>query len=262
MAMFPAGFDRDGQLFANTRFGDFPHFVDDQRFSGWMLLSYRKAASAENITDENPRTYWVGENKPGTTVTIDLGREYEVRALQVNYTDYKSGIFKSDETVYTQFRMHASRDGKQWQTIADLTEEKRDRPNAYIELAEPVRARHIRYEHVYVAGPHLAISDIRVFGNGEGRPPRTPAKLEVRRDSDERNAFLKWKKVPGAVGYNILWGIRPDKLYQTYQVWADRGEELEIRALNVGQEYWFAIEAFDENGVSKPSRAIPAQKGL
>ncbi len=109
---------------------------------------------------------------------------------------------------------------------------------------------------MYVASPNLAISDIRVFGNGSGRAPRTPSKLTVQRDSDPRNAFVRWQKVPGAVGYNILWGISPDKLYQTYQVFADRGEELEIRALNVGQEYWFAIEAFDENGVSKLSRAV------
>ena len=67
---------------------------------------------------------------------------------------------------------------------------------------------------------------------------------------------MRWAAVPGAVGYNVRWGIRPDKLYQTYQWWADRPTTLEIRALNVGQEYWFAIEAFDENGVSPPSRPV------
>jgi hypothetical protein len=59
--------------------------------------------------------------------------------------------------------------------------------------------------------------------------------------------------VRGAVGYNVLWGISPKKLYQTYQVFADRPQPLEIRALTVGQDYWFAIEAFDENGVSRVS---------
>lgn len=86
----------------------------------------------------------------------------------------------------------------------DLTTEKRDRPNAYIELPEPVRARYIRYEHVHVASPNLAISDIRVFGNAEGKPPRTPQRIEARRDRDRRNAFVKWEKVPGVIGYNIL----------------------------------------------------------
>ncbi|HET7707227.1 MAG TPA: family 43 glycosylhydrolase [Thermoanaerobaculia bacterium] len=278
MAMFPAGFDADGLLYANTRFGDFPQRIPtgkwshrNELFAGWMLLSYRKPVSvssshpdypAWNLTDENPRSFWVAaSNQPGQTATIDLGRDYDVKALQVNYTDYKSGIFTNDEKVYTQFRIHASRDGKTWETIADLTGEKRDRPNAYIELPKAVRARHIRYEHVYVAAQNLAISDIRVFGNGDGKAPRTPARLSAKRDSDARNAFVEWQKVPGAVGYNILWGIAPDKLYQTYQVWAEKGEKLEIRAMTVGQDYWVAIESFDENGVSKPSAPVAVSPG-
>lgn len=273
IAMFPAGFDADGQMFVNTRFGDFPHRAPtgkwtnkDELFTGWMLLSYRKPVTsssvrdtfpARNVTDENPRTFWVaGANRAGEWLVVDLQREREVKALQVSFTDYQSNIFISDSTVYTQFRMHGSLDGQRWTPIADLTGEKRDRPNAYIELPQPVRTRYVKYEHVYVAGPNLAISDIRVFGNGSGRPPATPAGLTVRRDADPRNAFITWRRVPGVVGYNILWGIGPKKLYQTYQVFADRGETLELRALTVGQDYYFAIEAFDEIGVSKASATV------
>jgi hypothetical protein len=61
------------------------------------------------------------------------------------------------------------------------------------------------------------------------------------------------------VGYNVLWGIRPDKLYQTYQLFADRGSALELRALTVGQDYHVAVEAFDENGVSAASRPVPVR---
>jgi hypothetical protein len=107
-----------------------------------------------------------------------------------------------------------------------------------------------------VASPKLAISDIRVFGNGYGSPPKTPSKFNVRRDVDTRNAFVSWEKVPGAVGYNILWGISKDKLYQTYQLFGDQPSTFEIRALSKGVEYFFAIEAFSENGVSKPSEII------
>ena len=41
---------------------------------------------------------------------------------------------------------------------------------------------------------------------------------------------------------------------------AIRGHEKEIRALTVGQEYWFAVESFNESGVSRlsaPVRAAP-----
>ena len=273
IAVFPAGFDADGQMFVNTRFGDFPHraptrkWTDkDESFTGWMLLSYRKPVTsssardsfpAGNVTDENPRTFWVaGSNRAGEWLTIDLEHERDVKALQVSFVDYQSNIFDNDSTVYTQFRMYHSLDGARWTPIVDLTGEKRDRPNAYIELPRPVRTRYVRYEHVYVASPNLAISYIRVFGNGDGKRPATPAGLTVRRDTDLRNAFISWRGVPGAVGYNILWGIGPKKLYQTYQVFADQGERLELRALTVGQDYYFAIEAFDEVGVSKVSRTV------
>jgi xylan 1,4-beta-xylosidase len=273
VAMFPAGFDHEGLLYANTRFGDFPHHLPtrkweskDELFTGWMLLSYRKHSasssarnpySAANVTDENPRTFWLANsNTAGEWLMIDLERPCEVNAVQVNYTDYQSGIFASDTNVYTQFKLHHSLDGKQWEVIADLSNEKRDRPNAYLELPKPIRTRYIKYEHIYVASPNLAISDIRVFGHGDGEPPWTPANLTVRRDTDARNAFISWGDVSGAVGYNILWGIRDDKLYQTYQVFADQGSKLELRALTIDQDYSFAIESFNEAGVSKASHPV------
>jgi xylan 1,4-beta-xylosidase len=274
IAMFPAAFDKDGLLFANTRFGDFPHYLPtkewqnkDELFTGWMLLSYRKPVTASscrgvfaaaNVTDENPRTFWVADsNRPGEWLTLDLGRTCEVRAVQVNFTDNKSGIYASDASVYTRFKLRASADGTNWSVIADLTNEERDRPNAYLELRQPVRARFVQYEHTYVASPNLSISDLRVFGHGGGELPRTPAELQVHRDDhDPRNAFITWEDVPGAVGYNILWGIRDDKLYQTYQVFADQRPALELRALTVGQEYSFAVEAFNENGVSPPGKVV------
>ena len=277
ISMFPAGFDADGQMYANTRFGDFPHRVPTGRwrdrnalFTGWMLLSYRKPAVASsvrdtfpagNVTDENPRTFWVAAaNEPGQTLTVDLLAERDVKALQVNFTDYRSNLFATDSTVYTRFRVAASRDGRNWTTVADLSRETRDRPNAYVELPTPVRARWLRYEHIRVAAPNLAISDFRIFGNGDGKPPATPRGLSAVRMPDERNATIRWSAVRGAVGYNVLWGIAPEKLYQTYQRFADEGTSLELRALTVGQQYWVAIEAFDENGVSSASQAVRVRR--
>ena len=62
-------------MFANTRFGDCPHYVPtrkwenkDELYTGWMLVSYRKPCvassvrypyAAANVTDENPRTFWL-----------------------------------------------------------------------------------------------------------------------------------------------------------------------------------------------------------
>jgi len=273
IAMFPAGFDDDGLMYSNTRFGDFPHYLPTEKWSnrndlfiGWMLLSYRKNATAsstldeftpDNLTDENPRTFWIAENNnPGEWVVIDLKKIKSIRALQINFTDYKNNIYKSDSSVYTQFKIYSSTDNNNWKLIADLTSEKRDRPNAYIELPEKVDAQYIKYEHVYVASKYLAISDIRIFGNDDSPLPETPKTFSVKRDDDRRNAFITWSEVKDAIGYNILWGIKPDKLYQTYQVFADKETKLELRALTLNQDYYFAIEAFNESGVSQLSETI------
>lgn len=273
IAMFPAAFDTEGLLHATTRFGDFPHHLPSRKlaeseslFTGWMLLSYRKQCTAStvlspytaaNVADENPRTFWLAsQNRAGEWLTIDLEHPCDVRAVQVNYTDYKAGIYRSGPDVFTQFRLLHSLDGTNWISFVDLSGEKRDRPNAYFELPESIRARFIKYEHIYVASPHLAISDLRVFGSGLSDRPAQPLKLKARRDVDPRNAFVSWEEVPGAVGYNVLWGIEPRKLYQTYQVFADQGPSLEIRALTAGQEYSFAVEAFNETGVSPASTTV------
>ena len=181
-----------------------------------------------------------------------------MRALQVNYADYKSGLYADGPEVYTAFRLLHSTDGRQWRPLADLSDSRRDRPNAYVELPAPVRTRFVRYEHVHVGAANLAISDLRVFGDAGGPPPRAPREVAVQRQADRRNAVVSWSPVPGAVGYNVRWGLRPDRLHLTYQVFADRPSRLELRALNTDQRYHLAVEAFDENGVSPLSRVIVA----
>lgn len=273
IVMYPAHFYPDGQMAASSRFGDFPHYaptakVDDPEslFTGWMLLSYRKPASAsttmgefaaDRVTDENPRTFWVaGANKAGETLTVDLGAAKTLRAVQVNFADYKSNRYADAPDIYTEFELQSSLDGERWSPLAKTEAPRRDRPNAYLELPAPVQARYVRYVHGHVGAANLAISDIRVFGSAGGKPSATPAGVTARRDTDQRNAHVAWKPVKSAIGYNVLWGIRPDRLTLSYQRWADQGTALELRALNVGQGYWVAVEAFDENGVSRRSKPV------
>lgn len=276
IAMFPAFFDKDDQFFSNTRFGDFPQYLPTQKiinkdelFTGWMLLSYKKPVTASSvrdtfscakITDENPRSYWVANtNKSGEWAIIDLQKISYVKAIQINLTDYKSNIYFNDSTVYTQFKFYTSKDNVNWECVVDLSNEKQDRPNGYFELENPIDARYIKFENIYVPTANLAINAIRIFGNSNDVKPETPKNLFVKRHEDERNATITWDKIDSAIGYNILWGIAKDKLYQTYQIFHDQGTKLELRALNKGVDYFFAIEAFNENGVSEKSIAISCE---
>lgn len=274
--LFPAKFEADGQMWSSARFGDFPHWapegkVDDieSLFTGWMLLSYRKPLTASSTlgeyeasraADENPRTFWVAASKqPGETLTMDLGAVKTVRAVQVNFADYKAGRFADAPDIYTEFQIEGSADGKSWTKIAQTEGPRRDRPNAYLELKTPAKIRYVRYVHGHIGGAHLAINDLRVFGNAEGAAPAMPGGVVAVRDKDQRNARFSWRKVPGAVGYNVMWGVRPDRLTLTYQVFADElgaDARLDLRALNVGVGYYAAVEAFNETGVSKRSKPV------
>jgi hypothetical protein len=277
--LFPAKFESDGQMWSSSRFGDFPHYmpaskVDDPNalFTGWMLLSYRKRAAASSTmgefaaaraTDEDPRTFWVAAaNKPGEALTLDLGAAKTVRAVQVNFADYQSGRFADAPDIFTAFQLQQSLDGRNWQSLASVDTPRRDRPNAYVELPRPVRTRYVRYVHGHVGGANLAISDLRVFGNADGNRPATPRHVAGSRHPDRRDATIRWQRVKGATGYNIRWGIRPDRLTLTYQLWDDElagGAEVqkELRSLNKGSRYWVAVEAFNETGVSTLSKPTP-----
>ena len=278
VVMHPGKFYADGQFSVSTRFGDFPHYAPstkfddpDRLFTGWMLLSYRKPVAASStragfgtaaVTDENPRTFWVAaSNTAGQMLTLDLGAAKTVRAVQVNFADYQSGRFGDAPDVYTEFELEHSLDGRTWQPLARTEAPRRDRPNAYFELPRPVRTRFIRYVHGHVGAANLAISDIRIFGNADGPSPATPATLSATRHHDQRDATIRWTKVAGAIGYNIRFGIRPDRLTLTHQLWADElGNgatlEKELRSLNVGVPYYVAVEAFNESGVSRLSRIV------
>ena len=58
----------------------------------------------------------------------------------------------------------------------------------------------------------------------------------------------------GAQGYNVLWGIAPDKLYSSWMVYDEN--ELFMRSLTTTQDYYFCVEAFNENGVAERSEIL------
>ncbi len=269
LCMFPAFFDRDDLMYSNTSYGDYPHFAPDVpgkngEFTGWMLLSYKKPVTAssaqgdnapEHLVDENVKTFWLAE-KPDDKqwVTIDLLRPSKVYAVQVNYHDHESNMFGRIPGLYHRYLIEGSTDGKTWAALVDRSNSFRDVPNDYVELASPATVRYVRYKNIHVPTPALAISDLRVFGVGQGKVPARVKGFSVERKTDRRDAMLKWQPQADCQGYHIYWGIAPDKLYNSWMVYGDNS--LLLKSLSVDQQYYFAIEAFNENGISERSKPI------
>lgn len=269
LCMFPMGFDKDGIMFCDTRFGDYPHYAPavpgkKGEFRGWMLLSYKKPVTAssqveeygpEGLTDEQTKSFWLAEaNDDKQWVMIDLQKEAEVCAVQINYHDYQSNMYGRYDGLYYRYYVEGSLDGKTWQVLVDRRRSYKDTPNDYVELAHPGKVRYVRYRNVHVPTPHLAISELRLFGKGTGKVPRKVEGLKLVRQTDRRDVAISWKPVQGAQGYNVLWGIAPDKLYSSWMVYD--ANELFMRSLTTTQDYYFCVEAFNENGVAQRSEII------
>lgn len=264
LCMFPMGFDEDGIMYCDTRFGDYPRYAPSVaqkrgQFRGWMLLSYKKPVTvssqvgdyaAAGLTDELTKTFWLAEkNDDSQWVVIDLQNPASVCAVQVNYHDYKTGMYGRYPNLRHRYQIEGSVDGKDWKVLIDKSNSYKDTPNDYTELEFPEKVRYVRYKNIEVPTPSLAISEIRVFGLGEGKAPQKVKKLNLERQSDRRDIAISWTPVKGAQGYNVLWGIAPDKLYSSWMVYD--ANELFMKSLTVDQDYYFSIEAFNENGISE-----------
>jgi len=141
--------------------------------------------------------------------------------------------------------------------LVDRSNNFKDVPNDYVELGIPQTVRYIRYKNIHVPTPNLAISDLRVFGVGEGKAPAIVQHFAVKRHIDRRDATITWDKQPNSQGYNILWGIAPDKLYNSWMVYGNNS--LLLKSLAVDQTYYFSIESFNENGVSARTKVMKAE---
>jgi hypothetical protein len=269
LAMFPTYFDEEGLMYSNTNFGDYPHYGTMQgersgKFTGWMLLSYNKPVKAsstlenfapENSNDEDVRSFWVAEdNSDGEFLEIDLLNAGEVHAIQINYHDYQSELYGRIPNLYHRYTIEGSLDGTSWFTLIDKSKNFEDVPNDYVELGEPQLVRYIRYNHIHVPTLHLSISGLRVFGKGQGKLPGKIKNFHPQRNQDRRDITVSWDEINDAQGYNIKWGIAPDKLYSSWLVY-DKNEH-HMKSLGRDQTYYFAVEAFNENGLSELSEIV------
>jgi xylan 1,4-beta-xylosidase len=270
IGIWPAGFDKDGVMYCNTSYGDYPHFLpetpDEGKFTGWMLLNYKKpvtvsstlgaAHPANDAVDEDIKTYWsAATGDKGEWIGSDLGAVSTVNAIQINYADQDATFLGKQTDIYHQYILYSSIDGKKWTALVDKRNNHTDVPHDYIEFAQPVRARYIRLVNEHMPSGKFAISGLRVFGHGDGARPDTVKDLIVLRgEKDRRSAWIKWRPVDNAYGYALYYGTAPDKLYNSILVYD--ANECWFKVMDLGKPYYFSIEACNENGISTRTAMI------
>lgn len=267
LGMWPAFFDKEGTFYTYTGFGDFPHSFPQKRLTGvedyqpsLMLLSYNKPVEVsstleghpkENAADENVRSYWSAESgDKGEWLMIDLRNNCKVGAVQINFAEESTTLLGRSDEIYNQYLLEYSTDKSSWKILADITASTKDCPHDYINLQSPVSARYIKLTNHHVPDGKFAVSGLRIFGMGKGKLPMAVNAFTALRDTaDARNVTLTWQKSDSASGYNIRYGIAPEKLYQNYKVLGT--DSLIIHSLNAGLAYYFTIDVFNENGIRK-----------
>ncbi len=279
IGIWPSGFDKEGLMYCNTIFGDYPHYLPsgakednyspsgDGGFTGWMLLNYNKpvmvsstfgAYNSNNAVDESIRTYWsAATGNQGEWIQTDLGNLSTVNAVQINYADQDAEFLGKQTNIFHQYKLYYSADGKNWRVLIDKSKNKKDVPHDYVELPVSVQARYIKLENIHMPTGKFAISGLRVFGNGNAaRPDAVKDFVVFRTEKDKRSAWIKWSPVDNAYAYNIYTGTSPAKLYNCIMVHGSN--EYYYKAMDKALPYYFCIEAVNENGVSIKSEVIKA----
>lgn len=277
LGIWPAGWDADGEMFCNQRYGDWPYALDQFRADPWakpewMLLSYGKAATASsaaegctagNVSSENVRTWWKPTSADTSEwVQLDLGTASDIRAVQINFADdhldvplpegasLTGDIYNSRwiDTVHqpTRWLLEGSLDGECWTTIEDKRNADTDLSHDLIVRADGITFRYLRLAEIAVPyGQVPCVSGLRVFGLGHGALP-TAATNVTHRWNGALDLSLSWQG--NATGYEVLWGYAPNKLYHSYEVF---DTTVHLGGLVNGQEVYLRVDSFNESGITE-----------
>lgn len=279
LGIWPAGFDTDDVLYCNTAYGDYPTFLPknganhiEGLFTGWMLLNYNKPVQVSSTlggyqpnfaVDEDMRTYWSAKTgEKGEWFQTDLGAVATINAIQINYADQDAEFMGKTLDKFHQYKILVSQDGKKWTTLVDKSQNKTDVPHDYIELEKPAKARFVKLENITMPTGKFALSGFRVFGKGAGSVPNAVEKFMVLRADpkkygERRSSWIRWQQNDAADGYVIYFGKSPDKLYGNIMVYGKN--DYFFTGMDRTDAYYFQIEAFNANGISKRTEVIKVE---
>ena len=273
VGLWPAGFDGDGELFCNQRYGDWPMSTegDPWRDPAWMLLSVSKTATTSSFvpghepdkaTEENVQTWWrAASNSRDEWLCVDLGSVFDVHAIQVNFADDKIDLpcpgeirpgsqarYIEEAEYATQWKLVGSIDGESWFVIEDKSDAGTDLSHDLIVREEGFAARYLRLSDMTVPySQNPCVSGLRVFGLGDGEKPAAPVFTATR--MGDLDMIVQIKEQENTLGYNILFGTSPEKLYHSSMVFAAGSQR--VGALIKDREYYVRVDAFNENGITE-----------
>lgn len=279
IGIWPAGFDKDDVLYCNTAYGDYPSFLPQKNadhiqglFSGWMLLNYNKPVQVSSTlgglqsnlaVDEDMKTYWSAKTgEKGEWFQTDLGEVSTINAIQINYADQDVELMGKTLDKFHQYKILASNDGKKWTTLIDKSTNKTDVPHDYIELETPVKARYLKLDNIKIPSGKFALSGFRVFGKGQGKAPEQVQnfmvlRADAKKYGERRSSWIRWQQNNDADGYVIYFGKSPDKLYGSIMVYGQN--DYFFSGMDRTDAYYFQIEAFNSNGISKRTEVIKVE---
>lgn len=281
VGLFPCDFDANGLLYCNQHFADYPFSLEEsddtermKKNPEWMILSYKAKCIAsssqqgyepEKAFDENIRTNWAAESdSPDEFLEVELKENSKIKAIQINFQNHKlplPNMNKKDmvkenigrrhiftEKQETSYILEGTVDKSNWEIIKDNRQEHTDFTHDLLVFPEEKEYRYLRIRNMKVAmGGVPAISGFRVFGKGDGTLPGKVENLKVHR-LGKLNIELEWEKTENAIGYNVRYGIAPDKLYSSWQLYDTC--KLNLSMINVGQNYYVSVDSYNENGVT------------
>jgi hypothetical protein len=270
LGLFPVRFLPDGQMVEGTYLADYPHrWSGDRSLAGWMLLSYNKPVTASSSVEgheaqkavyENVRDWWSAKTgDAGEWLMVDLQSVAAIHAIQIDFADEGADAHGFVAGGY-RYLLEASADGKHWRTLVDHCNGGEDAPHDYEELPSAVRARYVRITNKGMpGGAKFSLSGLRIFGNSKGSLPSAASAVSVTRSTamplDQRIAEVSWSPAHDADFYIVRYGIAPDRLFASYQVYG--ATSIQIRSLNAGVPYFFTVDAVNSVGIT-PGRDVAA----